>query len=241
QYPKKSDWLDSYYPMINPQAVTKILQDRRGDFWVGSNCAGLYKYDGNEFTAFLQEKGNLMPDSMHHNCISALVEDKQGHVWVGSFSHGGVSEFNGKEFIHHALPDGFGDGMISSLYLDRKEVLWAGTRNAGIYRYRAGTFENFPGQEGEAAIAMAKFFEDSKGNLWVASYARKGVYQFTVDGFRPFQLEKSDQLIDVMCMAEDRDGNLWFGGRYGLLWRYDGKELVDFTQRKRGILEGGNR
>ncbi|MEM6379664.1 MAG: two-component regulator propeller domain-containing protein, partial [Bacteroidota bacterium] len=37
KYPKKSKWLDKYYPMINPQAVSDILQDKNGDFWVGSN------------------------------------------------------------------------------------------------------------------------------------------------------------------------------------------------------------
>ena len=43
----------------------------------------------------------------------------------------------------------------------------------------------------------------------------------------------SDKLIDIMCISEDKDGNIWFGGRYGLLWRFDGKELKDFTQLKR--------
>tara|TARA_B100000809_G_scaffold201286_1_gene201847 strand:- start:140 stop:391 length:252 start_codon:yes stop_codon:yes gene_type:complete len=31
----------------------------------------------------------------------------------------------------------------------------------------------------------------------------------------------------------DKDGNIWFGGRYGILWRYDGEVLTDFTQQKR--------
>jgi hypothetical protein len=31
----------------------------------------------------------------------------------------------------------------------------------------------------------------------------------------------------------DRSGNIWFGGRYGALWRYDGKQLTDFTYKKR--------
>lgn len=233
EYPKKSEWLDKYYPMINPNAATHILQDKRGDFWVGSNCAGLYKFDGRNFESYLQEKGNLMPDSMHHNSISAIVEDKIGDVWVGSFSHGGISQFRDKEIIHHSLHDGIGDGMISSIYIDSQERMWVGTRNGGIYNYDGKTFVSLQGIGDDEKIAMAKFFEDSKGTLWMSSYARKGVYQFDGKSFIPFVLVNSDKLIDVMCMSEDKDGNIWFGGRYGLLWKYDGRELKDYTQLKR--------
>ncbi|MEL7121657.1 MAG: two-component regulator propeller domain-containing protein [Bacteroidota bacterium] len=233
KYPKKSEWLDKYYPMINPNAVTTILQDKRGDFWVGSNCAGLYRYNGNKYESYLQERGNLMPDSMHHNSISAIVEDKVGDIWIGSFSHGGVSQYNGEEFIHHALDDGIGDGMISSIYIDGQERMWVGTRNGGIYQYNGQVFKPLQNDEGVEKIAMAKFFEDSKGILWMSSYARKGVYQYDGEKFIPFTSKNSDKLIDVMCITEDKNGNVWFGGRYGLLWRYDREELKDFTQLKR--------
>ncbi|MEL6629504.1 MAG: two-component regulator propeller domain-containing protein, partial [Bacteroidota bacterium] len=233
-YPKESEWLDKYYPMINPEAVTKILQDKQGDFWVGSNCAGLYRYDGHVYESYLQEGGNLMPDSMHHNNISAIAEDRNGHIWVGSFSHGGISQFDGTDFVHHSLHDGVGDGMISSIHIDRQNRMWVGTRNGGIYQYDGRSFINIPDNEGEGKIAMAKFFQDSKGTLWMSSYARRGVYQFDGRAFTPFECMHSDQLVDVMCMAEDKDGHIWFGGRYGLLWRYDGEELSDFTQLKRG-------
>lgn len=216
-----------------PNAVTRILQDKRGDFWIGSNCAGLYKYDGNNYESYLQEKGKLMPDSMHHNSISAIVEDNRGDIWIGSFSHGGISQFNGKDFIHHALYDGIGDGMISSIYIDSQEKMWVGTRNGGIYQYDGESFVSIQKNEGEAKIPMAKFYEDSKGVLWMSSYARGGVYQYDGKSFVPFEVANSDKLIDVMCISEDRDGNVWFGGRYGLLWRYDRRELKDFTQLKR--------
>ena len=233
KYPKKSKWLDRYYPMINPKAVTNILQDKSGYFWIGSNCAGLYRYDGNKFESYLQEEGNLMPDSMYHNNISAIVEDKKGDIWIGSFSHGGINQYDGSTFIQHALPDGVGDGMISSIYIDSKEKIWVGTRNGGIYQYDGKSFVNFQASETKEKIAMARFFEDSNGTLWMSSYARKGVYQFDGENFRPFEVNNSDKLIDIMCIAEDKKGNIWFGGRYGLLWRYDGVQLKDFTNLKR--------
>ncbi len=232
-YPKKSDWLDRYYPMINPKAVSHILQDKSGDLWVGSDCAGLYRYDGHIFQSYLQEKGNLMPDSMYHNSISAIAEDNEGNIWIGSFSHGGISQYDGKKFIHHALPDGIGDGMISSIYIDRQERIWAGTRNGGIYLYNGESFLPYRNIAGDEKIAMAKFFEDSQGTLWISSYARKGIYQLVGGSVVPFEVSDSDRLIDVMSISEDGQGNIWFGGRYGLLWRWDGKALRDYTALKR--------
>ena len=58
-----------------------------------------YMEDGINFETYLQEEGNLMPDSMHHNSISAIVEDDSGDVWVGSFSHGGISQFRDSRII----------------------------------------------------------------------------------------------------------------------------------------------
>lgn len=36
--------------------------------------------------------------------------------------------------------------------------------------------------------------------------------------------------MELRFMSEDKDGNVWFGGRYSILYRYDGNELKDFTQ-----------
>ena len=231
----KSEWLKQTYPIVNPSAVVSLIQDKSGIFWIGSNGAGAYKYDGIKFTSFLKKRGKLMPDSLHHNVILSIVEDKNSDIWFSSFSHGGVSRFTENTFIHHSLKDGFGDGMVSTLYIDRKEKLWVGTRNGGIYKYNGKSFINVPdtNPETDDQIAMATFFEDSKGIFWVTSYARKGVYQYDGKSFVPFIIENSDKLIDIKCISEDKYGNIWFGGRYGNLWRYDGEKLKDFTQEKR--------
>ncbi|MGB0390501.1 MAG: ligand-binding sensor domain-containing protein [Salibacteraceae bacterium] len=231
----KSKWLKQTYPIVNPSAVMSLIQDKTGIFWIGSNGAGAYKYDRIKFTPLLKERGKLMPDSLHHNVILSIVEDKNSDIWFSSFSHGGISQFTGNSFIHHSLKDGFGDGMVSTLYIDRKEYLWVGTRNGGIYRYNGKSFINVPDTNPitDDQIAMATFFEDSNGIFWVTSYARKGVYQYDGKSFIPFELENSDKLIDIKSISEDRNGNIWFGGRYGNLWRYDGEKLKDYTQLKR--------
>ncbi len=233
EYNIKTEWLEQTYPIVNPNAVVSLVQDKNGVYWIGTNGAGVYKYNGNEFISYLKERGKLMPDSLHHNVVLSIVEDTEGDIWFSSFSHGGISQYSKGSFVHHSLEDGFGDGMVSTIYKDKKGSLWIGTRNGGIYKYNGKTFLNVTDSNIDNQIAMATFLEDSKGTFWVASYARKGVYRYDGTSFVPFEIKDSEKLNDIKSISEDKKGNIWFGGRYGRLWRYDGKTLQDFTQEKR--------
>jgi len=135
--------------------------------------------------------------------------------------------------IHHPLKDGYGDGMISTSYMDKEENLWFGTRNGGIYKYDYNRFENISDKKTGEQIAMASILQDEEGAIWIASFARKGAYKYDGTSFIPLDIKGSEKLNDIKCISEDTDGNIWFGGRYGLLWRFDGNELKDFTQLKR--------
>ena len=228
----KTEWLKSVYPVVNPNGVMSLAVAQDGAIWVGSNGAGVYRYKEGNFTPYLQDKGKLMPDTLHHNVITRVVEDHQGSIWVGSFSHGGLSKYDGSSFIDYPLWDGIGNGMISTIYRDSDEHLWIGTRNSGIHRFDGKEFIQVNESATDAPIPMATFLEDSKGTIWVASYARKGIFNLGNEGFHTIDIPNIEKLIDIKSMVEDSAGNIWFGGRYGILWRYDGKELKDFTHLK---------
>ena len=221
-------------PSRKTETILSLIQASNGDFWIGTDASGTYRYDGKSFTSYLKFKGKIQPnDSVYNNCITNIIEDKNGHIWIGSFTHGGLNEFYGNSMIHHALKDGYGDGMISTSYMDKSGDLWFGTRNGGIYKYDYNVFKNtFDLKTGEQ-IAMASILEAKNGTIWVGSFARKGVYTYDGNTIVPFVVEGSEELEDIKCISEDKDGNIWFGGRYGLLYRYDGIQLKDFTQKKR--------
>ena len=233
QYDIKTEWLEECYPIVNPNAVLCMIQDQNGDFWIGSNGAGAYHYDGESFTSLLMERGKLMPDSLHHNVVLSIIEDAQGHIWFTSFSHGGISRFDGKDFTHFGIQEGIGDDMIATVYMTKNKDLWFGTRGGGMSRFDGEEFTMISEQEGRCSNNMATMLEDSKGRFWVSSYTGGGICMTNGVNFTPFVMPGSDNLVDVKCITEDKDGNIWFGGRYGILWRYDGVELVDFTRKGR--------
>ena len=228
-----SEWLTKGYPIINPDAITSIIQAHNGDYWIGSNGGGAFHYDGTTFTSFLKDKGALMPDSLYNNVVLSIAEDTEENIWFTSFSHGAVSKYDGSVLTHYGVEDGLRDDMIASSYLDRSGKLWVGTRSGGMSYFNGETFTTIHEPEGRCNNNMATILEDSSGRMWVASFARAGVCWYGGDSFTPFDIQGSENLIDIKCMSEDGSGNIWFGGRYGILWRYDGKELKDFTQIKR--------
>ncbi|PCJ82015.1 MAG: hypothetical protein COA49_03370 [Bacteroidetes bacterium] len=221
-------------PSRQTETILSLIQASNGDFWIGTDAKGAYRYDGKTFTSFLKFKGKIQPeDYVYNNCITSIIEDKNGHIWICSFTHGGLNEFDGNTMIHHALKDGYGDGMISTSSMDKNGNLWFGTRNGGIYKYDYKNFENIADTKTGEQIAMASVLEDRNSTFWIASFARKGAYKYDGESFIPLDVEGSEKLNDIKFISEDKDGNIWFGGRYGLLWRYDGEVLKDFTQLKR--------
>ena len=61
--------------------VEQILQDHRGLMWFAS-IGGLAKYDGYQLTAYSPDPGD--PDSLPYEFVTAMWEDSNGELWVGS-------------------------------------------------------------------------------------------------------------------------------------------------------------
>src|SRR5258707_3843469 len=68
-------------------SITAILQDSRGFMWFGTP-SGLSRYDGYRFTTYEHDDKN--PNSLSHNKISPLMEDKNG--MIGKAPQGGWGE-----------------------------------------------------------------------------------------------------------------------------------------------------
>ena len=227
----KSAWLDDSYPIVNPAGVLSVMIDEDGLVWVGSNGAGVYSYDGTKFTSYLKDQGTRMPDGLYHNVITSIIQDAEGNIWFSSFSHGALTKFDGTNFTQFGVVDGLAGDMLSRNYLDRSGCLWFSSRSGGVSRYEEGKFITYKGEEGVCTTNMAVLMEDMKGNLWLGSFARSGMCMYENGGFIPLEKEGFEKLVDIKSISEDSEGNIWFGGRYGLLFMYDGTTLADFTNK----------
>jgi ligand-binding sensor domain-containing protein len=221
-------------PSRESPEILSLIQDKSGDFWLGTLTKGAYHFDGKTFTSYLKFKGRIQSvDSVYNNVIQSIVEDNAGNIWFTSQTHGGITRYDGKTFDNFTLEDGLPDDMIFSSFKGRDGNLWFGTLDQGLIFYKDNSFQYFNESDGLNNNMVSCFYQDKTGKLWIGSFRSSTVTWFDEGKFTSVPFDKDQKLIELRFITEDKDGNVWFGGRYGLLWRYDGNELKDFTQAKR--------
>lgn len=235
-------WLDEVYPIVNPNEVRSMVEDNQGNLWIGTNGAGVYKYDGSSFTNYLSEKGKRQIDGLHHNIIESMAKDAKGNIWFTSMTHGGVTKYDGKTFMDVMPTDGLSDDMVLSSFQDKAGNIWFGTngnRKGGLDKYDPETkqFTSFNVSDGLCLYktidrcynGVQCIFEDKKGKIWIGSRLGQ-LHVYDGKTFTPFATSEGKSVSNVMYIIEDNDGNLWFGANSGHLYRYDGKTLTDLMQ-----------
>ena len=77
--------------------IDALCVSREGKLWVGTRGEGLLVYDGKHVTRYSIE------DGLKSNAITALLCDRENHLWVGSSK--GISYFNGEEWTTDVFLD----------------------------------------------------------------------------------------------------------------------------------------
>ena len=208
---------------MNLTQVTSILEDSRGNIWIGTQARGVSMYDGETFAHFTENEG------LSGNWVTFINEDSQGNLWFGT-SDGGVSMYNGESFIHYSEKEGLGNHSVSSIVQDSRGNLWIGTGGGGVCKFNGETFELFTTKEGLSDNIISPILEDSQGNLWFGTWGG-GVSIY--DGNTFTHLTREQGLINdwVWSMLEDSNGNIWIGTDDGISM-YDGDCLTHFTENE---------
>ena len=130
----------------------------------------------------------LMENGLPQNTVQALIETRDGFVWVGT--EVGLVRFDGNGFAvfdrnsSPALPG----NDIHCLLETRDGALWIGT-SEGLARWKDGVVTAFTTKEGLPANGIRAFSEDAAGLLWVyadGGLARQNGERFEVAGdWRP--------------------------------------------------------
>ena len=113
-----------------------MLEDRRGNLWVGAND-GLYLLKDGRFRRLPDPNGQPL------GLIFGLIEDTDGNVWAHCFCGGTgnllrIRDFRvQEEFSAPQVPGG-------RLAPDPQEGIWIGTRTGDLVLFRDGVLKQFP-------------------------------------------------------------------------------------------------
>lgn len=205
------------------------------NIWIGT-ANGLVKLNiENESSEVYRFYGSAVsPDS--RDKILSIVRGQKGKLLLGSFG-GGLIDFdtltNKFQTILHDPNSraSLNSNLISSLFLDKAEILWVGTYGGGINKYDPGQFKfehykNKPGDHNSLSNNLVRaLLLDSGGELWVGTQGGlnridRETGQIKVYKYDPNDLSTISSGI-VRALQEDSYGNIWAGTWFNGLNSFD--------------------
>lgn len=105
-------------------AIVSLFEDSKGNIWIGTDGAGLCKYDpeSDSFRWFGQK------DGLRQETIASLIEDDTGDLWMGG--NNGLSQFNveTRTFKNFDIHDGLlaNDFNFNAAFKDSNGLLYFG-------------------------------------------------------------------------------------------------------------------
>ncbi len=223
--------------------VNCSLLDKAGNLWFGTTENGLFKYDGKSFRQF------LVADGLNSNAINAILEDKEGKIWIGTKD--GVCLYDGKTFakIQIPLPKNlppnknkyYQTHVVHDIMQDKAGKLWFATID-GLYIYDGKSFTPFLIDEAANGFLSSndkveRILEDKEGNIWFGGRTNEGVFRYDGKSTVHFNLKELTLQFDSRQVShnwawpqlQDKDGNIWFSNWAGA-YRYDGKTFTSFKK-----------
>lgn len=167
-------------------------------------------------------------DGLPHNTVNAILEDRQGFVWLGTDD--GLARFDAYEFETFRFDPALAastSNKITALAEDRQGTLWVGT-DRGLHRFDRILDRLAPGaaDNGLAGSLVSTLFEDRQGRLWAGGaglFVRRAAGRFEAV---PAPEGRWNAPEVVGRIAEAPDGSLLalrvsFVARHSMLLRTD--------------------
>lgn len=202
-----------------PSNFINCIYTEKDLLWIGTEVCGIALMTPNELSVKNYSHTNNY-NSIAPNPINAIIEDKEGNLWVGNVE-GGIS-MKRKEtdtFIHFtAEQNRLPHNSISAFAIDEKNRLWVGTWGNGICAIDLNTKTVIESTRMLQGNFIGTIVADNinKG-IWVATTT--SIYHISTDGQlqKPISNPKLNNIRGAIGGAIDNDGNLWLGTEKGLV------------------------
>lgn len=103
---------------------------------------------------------------------------------------------------------------ITTLFVDRDNVLWVGTANHGVFRIVGGAVDNYRHADGLSSDSVGGFFQDAEGNIWIVTSA--GIDNFRKLKVISYSMREGLSAAGAGSVLATRDGTVWIGNYHAL-------------------------
>ena len=157
---------------------------------------------------------------------------EDGSLWIATM--GGVSRFDGKEFVNLTTEDGLLDDEVFNLWREPSGIWWFCTAR-GVSRYDPAAakegrpaFHNYTAKDGLAAGQIHAVTQTPDGAMWFGANTGNGEFS-RFDGQKFTTFSPDGLFHNVMKMTAGPGNVVWLGTDDGLV-RFDGTNLVNVSR-----------
>jgi len=230
---------------ISGNRIEDAIKDQNNNIWITGDGLGFFDPKTGIFSALhFDAKASI---GIHSNFTTALFEDVDGLMWIGS-EDAGLLRFDptskkNTHFAHDTTNSiSLSSNNVTQIIKDRSQNLWVSTYDNGINlfdpsneTFRKFTFEDSLGLLSNSILSM----HQGKDALWIGT--KKGIYELVNPSPGNFSFKSikipgnplaTAQIAReiVLSILEDSKGNLWVGTEGNGLY------LIDLNKGKVDIL-----
>jgi signal transduction histidine kinase/streptogramin lyase len=201
--------------------VGALLMARDGTCWMGGARGLLHFKDPRavESEAALAALTNLE--------VSALGQDAQGRLWVGTRQGELWWQDNGRWQAQRKGPPVH---SITALMPERDGSLWLGTSGDGLFSVEGKTEGRWRKRSGLLSDWIRTLYLDGEGTLWIGT-GGGGLSRLKEGRVATFTTREGLPDNTISQILEDDTGNLWLGGDRGIV-RVSKRQLEDVATQK---------
>lgn len=166
--------------------------------------------------------------------VTGITNDAQGNLWIGTTTlDGKLLRFAADDRVLYQINDspysGITDNNFRSLYYSNSGVLWVGTYEGHLYKYRDQSLVSNATLSGATANVeqvqdIYAVLKSSSGDLWLGTLGN-GLFRVKDDFTEHVDLVLQTKGIDetnlITDLAEDSNGIIWIATFGGGLVEYD--------------------
>lgn len=194
--------------------VWNLVQDKMGVLWVGTQ-EGLF---------FIKDGRSLEPASPGQAWVRGMTQASEGGIYFCGSDGVYHAELTGHEVLRKRIIKLNPGTTITTLYLDHRNILWAGSRRHGLFRIDLSTSRVEIEQHEESDPRSLAFnnirsiMEDRSHNLWIGTRGG-GADRLDLKPPKFGSLTRRDTGLpsdSIWAFLFDHRGDLWIGTDDGL-------------------------
>ena len=204
---------------ISSNTVRALKEGHDGMIWIGTWNDGLNSFNKKtgRFKRYFEHFENY--DSL--KAIRTLEVDKAGNLWIGG--HGLWKFDTGSKKLRQYLKTGETTYVVTNIFFDKNQILWAGTYQNGVLRFDPNSGEirryinNSADENSLSHNYITSITQDDRGLLWIGTYGG-GLNSLdpVTEEFKRYNISNG-LLNDVIYgVAIDSQGFIWFSSNAGL-------------------------